>query len=212
MPGHPSGFPDRAETKQKMALDDQKRRAVVITCGNLVFFVCCALLIVPWGNEGTGAIGKGRQIERAETPDLVFDALMVPEYKGPKDKTFVFTGICAEQVKMDLEAPVNPEKVAVENPAIESEAIKALAFSLGADLAGVTELNPNWVFKGVKHTHRYALVIAEAMPYQFCKYQGNPIRAAIGAKAAIGFFNEGGRISLFLADAIRRMGYPARPL
>ena len=195
-----------------MALDEEKKRAVVIISGNLIFFILCALLIIPWGGDGTETVGRERQIERSETPDLVFDALMVPEYKGPQDKTFVFTGICAEQVKMDLEAPVNSEKVAVENPSRESEAIKALAFSFGADLVGITELNPNWIFKGVNVSHRYAIVIAEAMPYQFCRYQENPVRAAMGAKAAIDFFNEGGRVSLFLADEIRKWGTQREPI
>ncbi|MGA2225334.1 MAG: reductive dehalogenase domain-containing protein [Syntrophobacteraceae bacterium] len=193
-----------------MTIDREKKRALLICCGSLIFFILCALLIFPWGNGGIETIGKERQIERAETPDLVFNALMVTEYKGPKDKTFVFTGICAEQVKMDLEAQVALEKAVVDDPGRESEQIKALALSFGADLVGIAELNPNWAFKGVNLTHRYAIVIAEAMPYQFCRYQENSIKAAMGAKAAIDFFNGGGRVSLFLADAIRKMGYPAR--
>lgn len=190
--------------------ETQKKRASVILSGSLLFFLFWALMLIPWGNYGPDAYLTKGKIQQAESPDTVFKDLMVPEYKGPKDKTFVFTGICNEKIKVPLEAPVNPIKKVVSDRAKQSEEIKAMARSLGADLVGICELNPKWKFKGVPLNHKFAIVIAEAMPYRFCKKQDEPIKAMVATKAALDFYNQGGRISLFLADSIRKMGYPAR--
>ena len=188
----------------------EKRRVGVILGGSFLFFAFWALLLIPWGNKGPDAYLTKGELTQTESPDLVFDALMVPEYKGPKDKTFEFTGICNEKIKVPLEAPVNPIKKVVHDQARESQEIKDLAYSLGVDLVGICEVNPHWGFRGVPLDHRYAIVIGEALPYKFCRNQADPIKAMMSTKAALDFYNQGGRISLFMADTIRKMGYPAR--
>ena len=188
----------------------EERRKFVILGGSILFFAFWTLLLVPWGNTHTSEYQTRGEVEQAESPDQVFDALMIPEYMGPKDETFVFTGICNEEIKVPLEAPVNPIKKVVKDPAAQSDEIRALAKSLGADLVGIGPLNPKWKFKGVPLDHKYAIVIAEALPYRFCKEQEDPLKAVFATKAALDFYNLGGKVALFLADAIRDMGYPAR--
>lgn len=188
----------------------KKKRAWVITGGTILFFLFWAVLVFPWGNKGTQAYMIQGEIQQAKSPDQVFNALMIPEYKGPKDKTFVFTGICNEEIKVPLEAPVNPMRTVVADTAKESDEIKAFARSMGADVVGICELNPKWKFQGVPLNHRYAIALAEALPYQYCRQQDDKVKAMIAAKATLDFYSMGGRLALFLAQAIRDMGYPAR--
>lgn len=188
----------------------EKRRAFVIQAGSLLFFAFWILLLLPWGTRGTGVYFTRGEVEQAGRPEEVFDALMVPEYKGPKEKTFHYTGICNEDIKVPLEAPVNPLKKVVDDPVLQFQDIKAQARRLGADLVGVCELNPKWKFKGAPLNHRYAIVIGEALPYKYCRVQEDDVKAMISTKTALDFYSQGGKIALFLADIIRDMGYPAR--
>lgn len=190
--------------------EKEKKRVVVILGGSLLFLAFWVSLLVPWGDKGTEAYLTRGEVGQAESPDRVFDALMIPEYKGPKDETFVFTGICNEEIKVPLNAPVNPIRKTVSSAITQSEEIKDMARSLGADLVGIGDLDPRWKFKGVPLEHKYAIVIAEALPYRFCREQEDTFKAMAATRAALDFYNQGGRVALFLADAIRNMGYPAR--
>ena len=188
----------------------ERKRVLVILGGSFLFIGFWILMLIPWGNKESGAYLIRGDVSQAGSPDQVFGALMVPEYQGPQDTTFVFKGICNEDIRVPLEAPVNPVKRVVNDRKSQSEEIKALARSLGADLVGICELNPKWKFKGVPLNHRYAIVIGEALPYAFCREQKDDTKAMISTKAALDFYSQGGRIALFLADTIRGMGYPAR--
>lgn len=188
----------------------ERKRVLVILGGSFLFIGFWILMLIPWGNKESGAYLIQGDVSQAGSPDQVFGALMVPEYQGPQDTTFVFKGICNEDIRVPLEAPVNPVKRVVNDRKSQSEEIKALARSLGADLVGICELNPKWKFKGVPLNHRYAIVIGEALPYAFCREQKDDTKAMISTKAALDFYSQGGRIALFLADTIRGMGYPAR--
>lgn len=188
----------------------EKKRVLVILTGSIFFVVFWILLLLPWGNSSTAVYVVKGEIEQAGSPDEVFDALMVPEYKGPKDKTFLYKGICNEEIRVPLEAPVNPVKKVVDNPALQSQEIKALAKQLGADLVGITTLNPKWKFKGVPLDHKYAIVIGEALPYELCREQKDDVKAMMSTRAALDFYSQGGKVALFLAQTIRDMGYPAR--
>jgi len=88
--------------------ETEKKRASVILGGSILFFVFWFLMLIPWGNKGIEAYITQSEVRQAESPDMVFKDLMVPEYKGPRDKTFVFPGICNEKIKVPLEAPVSP--------------------------------------------------------------------------------------------------------
>lgn len=191
-------------------MNSEKKRFRLILSGNILFFVFLALLVIPWGNTSGVEYVEGGVVEQAQSPDQVFDALMIPEYQGPRDETFVFTGICNEDIKIPLDAPVNPIRKVITDERKVSEEIKTLTLSMGADLVRIGPLRPEWKFKGVPLDHKYAIVIAEALPYQYCRRQEDPIKAILATKATLDFYNQGGKVALFLADAIRQMGYPAR--
>jgi epoxyqueuosine reductase len=190
--------------------NNERNRIVIILGGSLLFITFWALMLIPWGNKAPGAYLTRGEVQQAGSPDQVFNALMVPEYTGPKDKTFVYKGICNEDIRVPLDAPINPIKRIVNDPRSQSQEIKAMARALGADLVGICELNPKWKFKGVPLNHKYAIAIGEALPYGFCREQKDDTKAMISTKAALDFYSMGGRIALFLADSIREMGYPAR--
>jgi epoxyqueuosine reductase len=188
----------------------EKKRKLVILGGSIVFFVFWALTLIPLDEAVPGAYGSVGALEQADSPERVFQTLMAPEYTGPKDKTFVFQGICNETIRVPLEEPINPVRKLVKDPASESAEIKAVAKSMGADLVGICKLDPRWKFKGVPLDHKYAIVIAEAMPYYLCKEEQDDFKATMATKAALEFYRGGGRIALFLAKAIWEQGYPAR--
>jgi reductive dehalogenase len=188
----------------------KERRYLVIVGGSALFFLFWALMLIPWGNGRSQAYSTQGEVLQADSPDQVFSTLMIPEYKGPKDHTFVFTGICNEDIRVPLEAPVNPIKADVTDPALKSQDIKARAMTLGADVVGICELNPKWKFKGVPLNHKYAIVIGEALPYEYTITQEDDTKAMIATKAALDFYRVGGKVALFIADTIRNMGYPAR--
>lgn len=189
---------------------NEKRRKLVIIVGSMAFFLFWAAMLIPWGNSRTGGYLTSGAVEQAQSPDEVFQALMVPEYTGPKDKIFMFKGICNEDIKVPLNAPVNPVKQVVLDPAGQSEAVKTAARELGADLVGICELDDRWKFKGVPLTHKYAIVIGEALPFHFCIEQKDNMKSMMATKAALDFYRQGGKVALFLAQTIRDMGYPAR--
>ncbi len=191
-------------------MEGDVKRARVILGGSVLFFAFLALLTVPWGNGSSLESVTQGTVEQAQSPEKVFDALMIPEYNGPKDETFAFTGICNEDIRVPLDAPVNPIRKVIQDQAKASEEVKAMAVSMGADLVRVGPLRPQWKFKGVPLDHKYAIVIAEALPYKFCLRQEDPMKAALATKAALDFYNMGGKIALFMAESIRQMGYPAR--
>ena len=48
------------------------------------------------------------------------------------------------QAAIDYDTPVAPEKISVEDSALETAEIKQIAKLLGADLVGITEIDPRW--------------------------------------------------------------------
>ncbi|MEI9475669.1 MAG: reductive dehalogenase domain-containing protein [Deltaproteobacteria bacterium] len=188
----------------------ERKRVIIILGGSLAFIALWGLMLIPWGNKESGAYLTQGEVYQAGSPDQVFNALMVPEYTGPTDKTFVYKGICNEDIRVPLEAPVNQVKRVINDRRSQSEEIKTLARSLGADIVGICELNPKWKFSGVPLNHKYAIAVGEALPYSFCREQKDDVKAMISTKSALDFYRQGGKIALFLADTIREMGYPAR--
>jgi epoxyqueuosine reductase len=192
-----------------MSIKENKRKLVILA-GSFVFFAFWAMALLPIDDNLRGSYVVAGEVEQAKNPKQVFDALMAPEYDGPKDKTFSFQGICNESINVPLEAPINPIRTAITDPASKSAEIKAAAKSLGADLVGICKLDPRWKFRGVPLDHKYAIVIADALPYDLCKEQTNDIKAMLATKVALDFYKAGGKIALFLAKGIWEQGYPAR--
>jgi epoxyqueuosine reductase len=189
-----------------MSGNEKKRRAAILT-GCFWFFGLVTLLVMPLGNKSEGDYVVRGEIEQADHPTEVFEELIVPQYEGPGERQFIFEGICGEAITVNLEGIVNPEKRTIEDTFSVSNEIKGIAKSLGADGVRITRLNPKWVFKGADLTHQYAIVIGEQLPYRYTGPTPFPKQAA---NLVTQYYKEGGHVALFLAESIRKMGYPAR--
>ena len=189
-----------ASKKKKGVGDNRRHYPVFLILGSSVF---------PWRNKGTQAYMIQGEIQQAKSPDQVFNALMIPEYKGPKDKTFVFTGICNEEIKVPLEAPGYPMRTVVADTAKESDEIKAFARSMGAGCCRNLRVESQVEVPGCAPQSQVCHCPCRALPYQYCRQQDDKVKAMIAAKATLEFSTPWGRLHLFLAQAIRDMGYPA---
>lgn len=194
------------DAQVSMATRERKRRAVIVS-GCLLFFCLSALLVIPLGNKSQRDYLVAGRIEQADHPKKIFHDLMVPAYRGPTEKQFIFEGICGEEIQVDLVGTVNSPKRVFSDTASAADEIKALATSFGADVVRITRLNPHWIFKGADLTHRYAIVLGEQLPYHYTIPTPFPRQTA---QAVTDFYKDGGYAGLFLAESIRNMGYPAR--
>jgi len=93
--------------------------------------------------------------------------------------TFSIYDVCVGKVSHRVlrDGPVSPERVKVTNRALLTEKIKADARQLGADVVGITELDPRFVFtkdndgNPVQLKHKYAIVIGKGLDYRLA----NPV-------------------------------------
>ncbi|MDE2765988.1 MAG: 4Fe-4S dicluster domain-containing protein [Chloroflexota bacterium] len=86
-----------------------------------------------------------------------------------------------------------------------AEAVKAKAAELGADDAGVTPVDPHYVYEGEEVEHRYAVVMAFEMDYDTIKdvpWETNWEWLRV--------YDQASRTAVALAEHIRGLGYPAR--
>ena len=115
-----------------------------------------------------------------------------------------------------VDGEVCADRVEVE-PAAITGTIKELTLHLGAADAGVAQLNQAWVYSHVGRgpeewgaeihlNHKYAIAFAVEMDYEHV--EAAP-RLPITEETAIGYLNAA-KISIALAEHIRRLGYPAR--
>jgi epoxyqueuosine reductase len=88
--------------------------------------------------------------------------------------TFSIYDVCVGKVSHQVmrDGPVSANRIEVTNRALLTEKIKADAKELGADVVGITELDPHFVFtkdnKGdpVQLNHKYAIVIGKGLDYR----------------------------------------------
>jgi reductive dehalogenase len=119
------------------------------------------------------------------------------------------------------DGPLNPNRVEVDDPKKMARHIKEIALFLGADLAGVCELNQAYVYshtglridfaKGtageeINLPHKYAISIGVEMNYKRMRYAPGWID---NAEVGLGYLNAAGA-AVALASYIRELGYPAR--
>jgi ferredoxin len=116
------------------------------------------------------------------------------------------------------EDPVNTTQFPVEDPLWMTERVKQVARFYGADLVGVTEVNPNWVYSHsferatgnhdrVDMKQKYAIVIGVEMEWDWIKHSPYP---EASAAAALGY-SRMAEVASSLAKYIRTLGYPALP-
>jgi len=118
----------------------------------------------------------------------------------------------------DWDDPVNPKQYPVSDPAAMSERIKQVARFYGADLVGITQINPLWVYSHffdretgacgkLEIPYQYALVLGIEMSWP--EINTSP---AWGASAATALaYSQMAELSAKLAKYIRMLGYPAVP-
>lgn len=76
------------------------------------------------------------------------------------------------QHKINRDGPVNPVQIIITNKKVLTEKIKDDIKKLGADVVGITELKPQYVFetdidgKPIKLNHKYAIVIGKGIDYR----------------------------------------------
>ncbi|MCP4728200.1 MAG: hypothetical protein GY863_24385, partial [bacterium] len=115
-----------------------------------------------------------------------------------------------------VDGEVSPTKTETDIVQI-SEFLKKLTLHLGADEAGIAELNPNYVYSHVgrgpeewgseiNNPHKYTIVFTVEMDYG--KVEEAP-RIGITEETALQYLNAQ-KISIALARFIRDLGYPAR--
>jgi 4Fe-4S dicluster protein len=119
------------------------------------------------------------------------------------------------------DGPVNPERVEVKNAARMTAIVKDVATWLGADLVGVAELDPAFVFthhglridyhKGragqpVTLDHPYAVSLAVEMEHENFRNSPSFIDGAAVGKA----YMEASKLAVHVAAWIRELGWPAK--
>jgi len=116
------------------------------------------------------------------------------------------------------EDPVNEKQYPVDDPAWMSERIKEVAKFYGANLVGITKIDPRWVYShyferasgdyGVLEIpYKYAIVMGIEMDWQGIKESPLPEASAATALA----YSQMAELSASLAKYIRSLGYPALP-
>jgi len=118
----------------------------------------------------------------------------------------------------DWDDPVSPEQYRVSDPAAMSERIKQVARFYGADLVGITEINPLWVYSHfydretggygkLEIPYKYAIVLGIEMSW--AEINTSP---AWGASAATALaYSQIAELSATMAKYVRMLGYAAVP-
>jgi ferredoxin len=113
---------------------------------------------------------------------------------------------------------VGEQQLAVADHAVMSAQVKEVARLYGADLVGITEVNPLWIYSDyydretmaygkVEMPLRYAIVMGLEM--DFAGIRKSPGHAASGATSTI--YSKMAEVTSKLAKYIRGLGYPALP-
>jgi len=137
---------------------------------------------------------------------------LAPKYGGFSGHIPGFGGL------WDWDDPVAPQKAPIAEPAVMSQRVKEAARFYGADLVGITEINPLWVYSHyfVRETgeygpleipYRYAIMIG--LEEDFVKIRTSPGWGASTATAMI--YSKMGEVASKLAKYIRVLGYEAVP-
>ena len=114
--------------------------------------------------------------------------------------------------------PINQKKFPVQDPEWMSKRIKKVARFYGADLVGITEIDPRWVyshyFERATGNHaeldiqyRFAVVMGIEMDWKHINESPGPEASAATALA----YSQMSELSASLAKYIRMLGYPAIP-
>ncbi len=168
--------------KRRGRLENRTVRRALISCNLLGALFISSLLI-----RSDYSLDK-KDIRQNLTGKVEYDATTQPgnevllklEKAVNEDVlTFSIYDVCVGKVSHRVlrDGPVSSERVEVTNRALLTEKIKADARELGAQVVGITELDPRFVFmkdnngNPVQLKHRYAIVIGKGLDYRLA----NPV-------------------------------------
>jgi epoxyqueuosine reductase len=114
--------------------------------------------------------------------------------------------------------PINSEQFPVSDPAWMSERIKTVARFYGANLVGITEVDPRWIYShyferssgdygNLEIPYRYAIVMGIEMNWKWINESPDAEASAATALA----YSQMAELSASLAKYIRALGYAAIP-
>ncbi len=114
--------------------------------------------------------------------------------------------------------PINEQQFPVDDPVWMTERVKQVARLYGANLVGVTKVNPNWIYSHyferptgnydkLEMRMKYAIVMGIEMDWDWIKH--SPYPEASAATALV--YSRMAEVSSSLAKYIRALGYPALP-
>jgi ferredoxin len=108
-----------------------------------------------------------------------------------------------------LDMPVSPvaERRVERSPAEWSAQVKAVAINSGADLVGIAEVRPEWVFEGYEVRQRWVIMLGVAHAYERMK---TAPEATAGAEV-VRQYGRGNQAAKGLASWIHEQGYEAQP-
>lgn len=125
----------------------------------------------------------GRSIHIAEVDSILHN---IKQYQYPKFK-----------------GDINPVQTSFESPAAAADAVKKKAFALGADEAGIAEIEPTDIYKDRVVNEKYAIVVGQKMLWR--NFQEVPSNDS--AIECLRIYFSLGEIVIQLAEYIRSLGY-----
>ena len=161
--------------------------------------------------EKGGPLGRPGTIDKPlERPNVAatFASLSIPMFLSTPEKV------------EPRALPIFPDQPENINPDIASEIVKGCTRNLGADLVGITEINPLWVYshrgeifhenwdewgKEIELKHKYAVVFATEMSLDLVGTAPHTPTTI----ASMGNYAKGAYIATQLAAFIANLGYPA---
>ena len=161
--------------------------------------------------EKGGPLGRPGTIDRPhDRPNVAatFASFSIPLFLSSPEKVVPHT------------LPIFPDKPLSLAPEAASEIVKGYAMNMGADLVGITEINPLWFYshrgeifhenwddwgKSIEATHRYAVVFATEMALDLVGTAPHTPTTI----ASMGNYARGAYISTQLAAFVANLGYPA---
>jgi epoxyqueuosine reductase QueG len=152
-----------------------------------------------WGGENLVYVSAGATVAR-------FGYVPVALREGaPEAERELYRAIEARVPLQDGE--VAAERHEFGDPEQAAVTVKAVAGELGADLVGITHVDPHYVYEGHELDHEYAIVLAMAMDYE------ERILEAPSAESMFEYvrvYNELSIAGVELANRLRAAGYRAR--
>lgn len=161
--------------------------------------------------SGNTVNGLGETRPRPPTPIMWHHPKRVPAFAEIQQHVNVsyethplLTGTFDTPERRAPETPVAEHKV--EASAEEWTAkVKKWARGRGAELVGIAEVDPNWVFEGFEVNERYVIVLGVYMDHEELAKAPEAEAAAEVAKQ----YNRGHATAKHLADWLREQGWPA---